>query len=158
MSTREWLTLGSGAAAGILAVVVGLPVGVAIALAVVVAAAAVVAVVYTNSAGLYVVLVVVTIDLAVAHDRPPAWQIMPVAAALAVFMLAPTADRRDLISLLAAAVGVPLAGAVTVLAQHEGRGSVAYVIGLVALIVAVALAVRPALRVPGRRSGKSPGE
>jgi hypothetical protein len=155
MSTREWITLGCGVAAGVLAVVVGLPVGVAIALAVLVAAAAVVAVLYTNSAGLYIVLIVVAIDLAVAHDRPPAWQIMLVAAALAGFMLAPTADRRDLMSLLAAAVGVPLAGAVTVLAQHEGRGSAPYVIGLVALIVAVALAVRPALHVPRRTSGKS---
>jgi hypothetical protein len=154
MTTREWVTLGCGVAAGILAVVVGLPVAVAVLMAVVVAVSAFVAVRYTNSAGLYVVLVVVAIDLTAAHDRPPAWQIMLVAAALAGFMLVPTADRRALMSLLAAAVGVPLAGAVTVLAQHEGRSSAPYIIGLAALIVAVALAVRPAVRFPRRAPDK----
>ena len=155
MNARAWVTIGFGAAAGIVAVVVGLPVAVAVLLAVVVAGAAVVAVRYASSAGLYVVLVVVSVDLAVAHGRPPAWQIMLVAAAMAGFLITPTADRRDLMSPLAAAAGVPLAGAMTVLAQHEGRGSAPYLIGLVALIVALAVAVRPALHVPRRAPGKS---
>jgi hypothetical protein len=91
-----------------------------------------------------VVLAVVVGGPATSTDRPPAWQLVLVAVAVTGFLLAPEADRRDPTSWLAVAAGIPLAGALAVLAQHQGRGSWAYVIGLAALVIAFFVAIHPA--------------
>lgn len=142
---RDWITMGCGVAAGVLAAI-GLPAGILVLAVVLAVGGAVLAVRYAATAGTYVVLVIAVAALAVTPDRPPAWQVALVATAAAAFLLVPAADRLGVPTLVAAAVGVPVAAAITVLAQHEGRSSGPYVAGLAALLGALALAVLPALR------------
>lgn len=120
-------------------------------------AAAVVAVRFANAAARYVVLAVAVVGPAIATDRPPAWQLALLAAAVAGFLLVPDADRRGLAPLFAAGAGVVLAGAVAVAAQHTGRGLVPYLVGLAALAVALFVVLRPALaqQRDNRPSGKT---
>jgi len=149
MTRRGWLTL----ALGVLTSVVtgfGLTLTSEVIAAVVGTAAAIGAVVYASSTAGYLVLVVAVMGLAVPSERPPAWQVVLVAGAVTGFLLVPELDRTGLTAGLAAVAGLPLAGAATVLAQHVGRGSGAYLGGLAALIVALLLSVRPAMRAPRR--------
>jgi hypothetical protein len=143
VTARGWVTIGLGAAAAALAGL-GVPLTGQILAAVVGTAAAAVAVVYANRVASYLVLAVAIAGPAVSTDRPPAWQLVLIAVAVTGFVLAPEADRRDPTSWLAAAAGVPLAGAIAVLAQHQGHGSAPYLIGLAALIVGFFAAMHPA--------------
>jgi hypothetical protein len=140
---RGWTTIGLGAVAAALAGL-GLPLIGQIIAPVVGTVAAALAVRYTSEVARYVVLAVVVGGPATSTDRPPAWQLVLVAVAVTGFLLAPEADRRDPTSWLAVAAGIPLAGALAVLAQHQGRGSWAYVIGLAALVIAFFVAIHPA--------------
>jgi MFS family permease len=149
MNARSWAILGFGALTAVVAGF-GLTLTSEIIAAIVGTAAATVAVVYASSAAGYVVLAVAIVGLAVPSERPPAWQVLLVAGAVAGFVLAPELDRSGLTAGFAAAAGIPLAGAATVLAQHVGRGSAAYLAGLAALVVALFLAVRPAMRATRR--------
>lgn len=149
MSARGWATLLFGVAAAVVASV-ELQVRLLVIAMVVGVAAAVVAVRFASTAARYVVLAVAVVGPAVATDRPPAWQLALLAAAVAGFLLTPDlilgADRRDRAPLLAAGAGVVLSGAVAVVAQHSGRGLGPYLVGLAVLAVTLFLVLRPALR------------
>jgi hypothetical protein len=146
---KRWITFGLGVATAVVAGF-GLTLTSEIIAAVVGTVAAVVAAVYGSATARYVVLAVAIAGLAVPSGRPPAWQVVLTAAAVAGFVLAPELDRRGLIAGLAAIVGLPLAGVATLLAQHVERGTWAYLVGLAAVMVALLLAVRPAMRAPVR--------
>lgn len=144
MSRGPRLTLAFGIAAPVVANVL-LDVRLLIIGTVVGVAAAVVALRFASVVARYVVLAVAVVGPAVATDRPPAWQLALLAAAVAGFLLAPHVERRAAGPFLAAGAGVVLAGTVAVVAQHTGRGLGAYLIGLAALALALFVALRPAL-------------
>jgi hypothetical protein len=149
VTARGWITIGLGAAVAGLAGL-GVPLMGQIVAAVVGTAAATIAVVHANRVASYVVLAVAVAGPAISTDRPPAWQLVLIAVAVTGFVLAPEADRRDPTSWLTAAAGIPLAGAIAVLAQHQGHGTAPYLIGLAAVIIGFFAAIHPA-------AGKSAG-
>ena len=160
MSARAWVTLLFGVTAAIIASI-RLDVRLLIIAMVVGVAAAVVAVRLASTVARYVVLAVAVIGPAVATDRPPAWQLALLAAAVTGFLLTPDltldAERRSRAPLLAAGAGVLLAGAVAVVAQHSGRGLGPYLVGLAVLTIALFLVLRPALT-QGQRDNTAAGQ
>jgi hypothetical protein len=146
MTAMQWLTIGLGVAAVGVAGVQLTAVSAVIA-GVVGTAAAFVAVSYASAVATYVVLGVVVVGVAIPSERPPVWQLVALAVLVTGFLLAP-AGR---VAWLPAAAGVPLAGAIALLAQHVSHGAGIYLIGVAALILAFLLALLPAvLRQNGR--------
>jgi hypothetical protein len=143
-----------GIAAAVVASI-GLDVPLLIVAVIVGVGAAVVAVRLASQTAGYVVLAVAVVGPALATDRPPAWQLVLLAAAVAGFLLTPDADQPARASLLAAGTGVVLSGAVAVVAQHSGRGLGPYLVGLVILALALFLVLRPALMQGQRDNGPS---
>lgn len=140
MTRQQWITIGLGVAAAGLAGVQLTPVSAVVA-GVVGTAAAFAAVSYASAIATYAVLGVVVVGVAIPSQRPPAWQLVALAVVVTGFLLAP-AGRA---AWLPAAAGVPLAGAVALLAQHVSHGALAYVLGVAALILAFLMALLPAV-------------
>jgi hypothetical protein len=144
MTGMQWLTIGLGVAAAGLAGLQLTPVSAVVA-GVVGTAAAFIAVIYASLIATYTVLGVAVVSTAIPSDRPPVWQLVVLAVLITGFLLVP-AGRA---AWLPAAAGVPLAGAVALLAQHVSHGIGMYLIGVAALIAAFLLALLPAvLRTP----------
>ena len=139
MTAMQWLTIGLGVAAAGLAGLQLTPVSAVVA-GVLGTAAAVVAVSYASMIATYTVLGVVVVGTAIPSERPPVWQLVVLAALVTGFLLAP-AGRA---AWLPAVAGVPLAGAVALLAQHVSHGVGVYLVGVAALIAAFLLALLPA--------------
>src|SRR5262249_60607699 len=81
------------------------------------------------------------VGTAIPSERPPVWQLVVPAALITGFLLAP-AGRA---AWLPAAAGLPLAGAVALLAQHVSHSVGVYLVGVAALIAAFLLALLPAV-------------
>jgi hypothetical protein len=146
MTATQWLTIGLGVAAVGLAGVQLTPVSAVVA-GVIGTLAAFVAVIYANTIAMYAVLGVVVVGTAIPSERPPVWQLVVLAVLTTGFLLAPLGPA----AWLPAAAGVPLAGAVALLAQRVSHGVGMYLIGVAALIAAFLLALLPGvLRQNGR--------
>ena len=141
---RRAATIACGAAAAVLACI-GVPGTLGIALILVGAACAVGAVVFVSTVPALVLLGIVVAGAAMNDPRPSALLLAALTAAITAFLLVPVWRRGDT-SGLAALAGIPLAAAVTLLAEHTGRGTALFVIGLGALVGAFVLALLPAMR------------
>jgi hypothetical protein len=146
MTAMQWLRIGLGVAAVGLAGLQLTPVSAVVA-GVIGTLAAFVAVSYASTVAVYVVLGVVVVGTAIPNERPPVWQLVVLAVLTTGFLLAPVGRA----AWIPAAAGVPLAGAVALLAQHVSHGVGMYLIGVAALIAAFLLATLPGvLRQNGR--------
>ena len=140
-------TIACGVAAAVLAGL-GVPGAFGIVLILLGAACAAGAVVFVSAVPALILLGVVVAGAAMNDPRPSPLLVAGLTAAITAFLLLPVWRRGD-ISSLAALAGVPLAAAVTLLAEHTGRGATAlFVIGLGALVGAFLLALLPAMRTP----------